>query len=326
MASNVPSVVTLGNLTIDDTILPNGEVHMAVTGGNALYGVAATRIWTDSAGIVTRVGHGYPDRVRHQFEQASISLDGWCPATQEPLRTWVLYEDTGTRRYFSRHFEASQIQLVDDKSFDRYLEIICQHQEDLSPQPTDIPHLFHSANVFHLAPIVPVCQIELLHYLSNNTDGAILLDPHYDLMTTCNEPVFDDLLANINIFLPSEEDLYARYGDFKQDTLKRLVERGPKVAGAKLGEGGCLLYDKEQDKFYRVPIYPTTAIDVTGAGDAFCAGFAAALAQGDNIADAAACATASASFAIQEFGGLHLLRINRHEALQRKEWVLDRIV
>lgn len=319
-------MVSLGNLTIDDTVLPNGRIHMAVPGGGALYSVVATRIWTDSVGIVTRVGHGYPDRVRHQFEQAAISLDGWCMATQEPLRTWVLYEDAGTRRYFSRHLEASQIQLVDGNSFDRYLQIVCQHQEDLSPQPADIPRLFHSANVFHLAPIVPVCQIELLHHLSKKTDGAVLLDPHYDLMTTCDESVFDDLLANTNFFLPSEEDLCARYGDFKRDTLKRLAERGPKVAGVKLGERGCLLYDKEEDKFYRVPIYPTTAIDVTGAGDAFCAGFAAALSQGDNIADAAACATASASFAIQEFGGLHLLRINRLDALKRKAWVLERIV
>ena len=325
MASNAISIVVLGNLTLDDTVLADGTVRMAIPGGNALYGAASARLWTDSVGVVTRVGRGYPEYVLQDFEQVGVASEGWRPTSQQPLRTWVLYEDMQTRRYVSRHTEASRIQLVTRESFDTYQGIVDQHQLDLSPEPSDIPLPFEAAQVFHLAPIVAQRQMALLRHLSEISQSTVLLDPHYDLMVRRDDSSFEELLAQADLFLPSEEDLAARYGDFEQDTLKRLVELGPRVAGVKRGEQGSLLYAREEGVFYRVPSYPAIPIDTTGAGDAFCAGFAAALANGADVAEAAACGTASASFVIQAFGGLHLLQTDGQEARERKAWVLERI-
>ena len=47
-----PRVVVVGNLTIDDVVLPDGSTAMGSIGGNTIYAALGARLWEPSIGIV----------------------------------------------------------------------------------------------------------------------------------------------------------------------------------------------------------------------------------------------------------------------------------
>lgn len=70
-----------------------------------------------------------------------------------------------------------------------------------------------------------------------------------------------------------------------------------------LGREGSVIY-RRGDEAARVPARDVMAIDTTGAGDTFCGAFAAAIAEGQGIADAATFATAAAALSVQILGAV----------------------
>jgi len=63
-----------------------------------------------------------------------------------------------------------------------------------------------------------------------------------------------------------------------QEACRALLERGPKVVALKRGARGCSIFT--EDAVVDVPAYKVTAVDATGAGDCFDAGFVVGLLEG----------------------------------------------
>ncbi len=57
-----------------------------------------------------------------------------------------------------------------------------------------------------------------------------------------------------------------------------LLDHGVGVVALKMGEEGCYL--RSSDEEFQIPAYDVTAIDATGAGDAFVAGFLTGVVKG----------------------------------------------
>jgi hypothetical protein len=55
-----PRVIVVGNLTIDDVVLPDGTTRMSSAGGNSLYTALGVRLWQPRVGLVTRRGEDFP--------------------------------------------------------------------------------------------------------------------------------------------------------------------------------------------------------------------------------------------------------------------------
>ena len=55
-----PRVIVVGNLTIDDVVLPDGTTRMSSVGGNSLYTLLGARLWQSQVGVVTRRGEDFP--------------------------------------------------------------------------------------------------------------------------------------------------------------------------------------------------------------------------------------------------------------------------
>ncbi|MGE5531576.1 MAG: carbohydrate kinase family protein [Bacteroidota bacterium] len=79
-------------------------------------------------------------------------------------------------------------------------------------------------------------------------------------------------LRYTDVFLPSLSEAQKLVGaDDPETVAERLLSYGLKVVGLKMGEEGS--YIRTPDQELRVPAYKFEAIDGTGAGDAFVAGF-----------------------------------------------------
>ncbi|MEM2921343.1 MAG: carbohydrate kinase family protein, partial [Candidatus Bathyarchaeia archaeon] len=60
-----------------------------------------------------------------------------------------------------------------------------------------------------------------------------------------------------------------------------LLKEGVQIVAVKLGKEGCYVTDGQLE--YWIKAYSVKAVDATGAGDAFCAGFLHGLIEGEDI-------------------------------------------
>lgn len=115
------------------------------------------------------------------------------------------------------------------------------------------------------------------------------------------EPLFD-ILPKVDIFFPNIDEARKILGD---DTLtpesaaRIFLDMGVKVAVIKLGKIGCYVADGETAEL--VPAFKVKAVDTTGAGDTFMAGFITAYLQGKSLRE---CAVVGAATAGLKVGGV----------------------
>lgn len=86
------------------------------------------------------------------------------------------------------------------------------------------------------------------------------------------DPASYELLRQVDIFFPNEREGELMTGGANpDDVLSRLSEEGVRRVALKLGDKGAML--DWEGTIYRCPPYPVDAVDTTGAGDSFDAGF-----------------------------------------------------
>ena len=115
----------------------------------------------------------------------------------------------------------------------------------------------------------------------------------------------EPILKYIDFIFPNESEISMLTG--KKDAYENarlLVESGVKCAVIKRGGNGCLIY--ANDEFVDVPAYPVRkAVDSTGAGDSFVAGFLYGLHSGFTVKECGAFANAVASCVVECLGATH---------------------
>ena len=89
-----------------------------------------------------------------------------------------------------------------------------------------------------------------------------------------------------------------------KDAALAIVQLGAQCVIITMGSQGALLYDQRQ--FQHISAFPALSVDTTGAGDAFNGALAAALADGQSIAQAATYASAFASLAVEREGASNM--------------------
>src|SRR3989475_159798 len=297
-----PRVVVIGDLTLDDVVLPDGTTHMASIGGDCLYAALGARLWGPNVGIVTRRGDDFPrDRLR-DLEQLGICLDGVVDVPGPTIRNWVIYELDGRRTWIYRTAPARPV--------------------EVAVRPEDVPRSWLSA---HPSPVVHVAAMpidaaeRIVESIRRQApDAVIMLDTHEDYVRGYRDRLLR-LAAGVDVFLPSREEVVDLVGfDDPARALRELwPKKGTPLVVAKMGKDGVLLWDKDRSAVVSLDAAPARIVDVTGAGDAFCGGFAAGLAQGLEPLEAARRGSVSAAFAAEGFGSLALTSVTPADASAR---------
>jgi sugar/nucleoside kinase (ribokinase family)/fructoselysine-6-P-deglycase FrlB-like protein len=281
-------VIIVGNLTIDDVIHPDGTSQMGTLGGNSVHATAAALAWTSEVGIVARSGADFPAAALGRLRDAGADISGIRRVDGPTVRNWVIYEADGRRSWVYRTPRGRGAQVA--------------------PQPADIPGEWLARQpppVVHIAAMPLLRAAAVARSVRDRAPGAVvLLDTHEDWPP--GGPLLEAARA-VDVFLPSREELAALLGhDDPGRAASELTGAGVGCVVVKLGGDGALVA-RPGTGHVRVPAFPATVADATGAGDSFCGAFAAGLALGDDPVAAARRGCATAAAAIGASGSLRLL-------------------
>lgn len=287
-----PRVVVVGNLTIDDIVLSDGETSMGTAGGNAVWGALGARLWEPSVGIVTRCSDDFPAGAFDELRSLGIALDGVVPVEGSTIRNWVVYEADGSRRWLHR------------TPVDRYREV--------AVRASDLPAAWNESRVVHVAGMsIDAAEAVVAELRRRGSRARVTLDTHEDYAGSVRDRVLE-LASAVDVFVPSRDELADLLGyDDPERAVRELHERIRGAIVVKLGADGCLAADGE--RIEHVCAAEAHVVDETGAGDAFCGGLAAGLAAGLDVADAARRGAASAAKAISVFGSISLAKLVRED-------------
>lgn len=292
-----PDLVLLGNLLVDDIVHADGSTRMAQPGGAMLYASLAAVLWGTSTGCVSVQGDDYPESMLAELRARGVRLEGIRRLGSNGIRTWLLYEGN-LRRVIHR--------------------LGCPSHEAVSPVPADIPVEWRQARAFHLAPMPLATQEALVRAIrsweAQDRPAFISVDP-YVLVTPETLAPWRALLAHVDAFFPSEDEmLLPGAASEPAAALGSLASGRLRYVFSKRGKVGGVLYDAHEQRLYEWPAFTPAAVEPTGAGDAFMAGFVSATLSGLPTDDALRRAAVTAGFALAGNGPEGLLNATRARA------------
>ncbi|MGC8812040.1 MAG: carbohydrate kinase family protein [Candidatus Aenigmatarchaeota archaeon] len=145
------------------------------------------------------------------------------------------------------------------------------------------------------------------------------LEPDLKSGVNCDLEGLKNNLKLVDFFFPDFEEgkILTKEKD-EEKIAEKILELGCKNVALKLGERGCIVADKE--KIFRIGAIKTKAINPTGAGDFFNAGFIFGYLKHKRIEKAGTYGSALASFAISRFGEERFPKRKDLERIVRKEY------
>ncbi len=287
-----PQLVCLGNLTIDDLFLPDGTSRAHCVGGDALYAGLGARLWEERTAILAPVGSDLPDAVAAAIERAGFDVHALPRRSGPTIRNQVHYMVDGSRHWV--------------------LETSPEFFHELSVMPSDIPKWALEAKAVLVSAMTLEAQEACVEFLRRRSRAIIALDLQEGYILG-NERRILDLVAQVDMFLPSEEEARRLAGrEDWEDVAKWFASLGASVVAIKFADKGSLVFERRTGSCTRIPARRIQVVDSTGAGDAYCGGFLAHYLQDPkDLPRAARAGAISAAFAVSGYGTEGLLEARR---------------
>jgi sugar/nucleoside kinase (ribokinase family) len=330
--SREPRLLIVGGLSIDTITDATGDTQLAVPGGNAIYAAIGARMWGVSPRVVGLVGDDYPSAWLDELSQAGIDATGVqrVPGPHQN-RFAVRYRADGEREPHvpATAFAAAGLPLP--AVLERMAELLSTDGNTWRTndetrtvawrtRPDAVPPDIRDADACLIVPAALDRQIEwvaaTLDWLP--ADAPVLLDPEEEQGRVLTTTDLQSVLTGVDVVMPSLRQIAGLLvGQSLTGAARLLTSLGPRIAAIKLGAEGCLVYDAAGDWERRISPVPTEVRDTTGAGDAFCGGFAAGYLRTHDAFEAALFGTVSASYAIEGYGAFAGLPSDPAEAQHR---------
>ncbi len=250
----------------------------------------------------------------------------------EDFREYMLQKlrEYGVNAYVFPSYESGGFHLryIDATMNDRTLRIIGRAGRiKLEAIPSDL--LGESESIL-FGPILDELDIDSVVKLARDAkDKFLVVDPQGfirecrgDDIVRVNNPRIREIIEVTDVFKPNEHEAEVIFGDMNPIKIaKRILKYGASVGIVTLAERGSIVaFD---DKVYRILAYRTSARDPTGCGDVYAGALMYYYVRHGNILEAAAFASAAASFMVESTGPDFM--INKKELDKRFEWILERV-
>ena len=277
-------LVTIGWLTTDDIVLTDGTSRMGVAGGGALYSAVGASIWSDSVGLHAAAGRPHLEATRAGLEARGIDASGVTPARGNGIELWLLHEDEVAKQQVAKRNSQPPLELDEDRG--------------------PLPPTYALAQGYHIAPQGP---LSAMHHAQRLAGGSAVVTMDILCDQIVDATLYRDLsfTAHLDAFLPSEREIRDVW--LAKDPVAWLADTA-RVATChlvgKFGSSGSLVIEAGGGRLLHIPAIAAEVLDTTGAGDAFCGGFLAGLATGQDLSRAAAMGTVAAAYVIEAVGAL----------------------
>jgi ribokinase len=278
----VARYLAVGNLLVEDVVMPDGRELRDRLGGDAIYAAAGARAFADDVQPVVRLGRDFPAELRHALEDAGYGA-GLIPSDGPAVRLRVDWGVEGGGRFTFEEGSGTY--------------------DDATPLPAELPPgLADSLEAVHIAPI-PFEQLGAWVEWARPRARLLTVDPHYEHI----EEDWRRILPLVDAFLPSRAEAEGILGGWPgpDEAARSLAAMGASTVCVKLGADGAVGY--RAGELLRAPVANADLVDTTGCGDAFCGGFLAGLAETDDLFTAMRYGSVSAAVAGADHGAAHAL-------------------
>jgi sugar/nucleoside kinase (ribokinase family) len=250
-----------------------------------------------SVGAITRVGHDSLGRyVTQHYWTFGIDTEGVIIDTRaQTSATMVSVDKTGERTFLHtrgcmKNFRAADV--LSHLALLQKARIIAVGYLGLLPETEkEFARLFRT--------------------IKQKTSLQILLDSAASPRVTSR--ALRGFLPYVDYFIPSYEEAMLITGCSTPESIVKFLRRAgaPHVVGVKLGAEGCYLSDGDRAEYVKGRKV-RKAVDATGAGDAFIAGFIAGTLKGMDAFEAARVANAVAASCISAVGASTAIKKMQH--------------
>lgn len=286
-----PSVTVIGSINMDlvvrspriplpgETIIGSG-FHTVPGGKGANQAVAAAWLGADVA-MVGRVGDdAFGDELLESLVAAQV--DPWFVARDRKQASGVAL-------------------IVVDDAGQNSIVVIPGANMALAPgEVVDAEPVIEDADVLLLQLEIPLETVIVAAKLGREHGAKVVLNP------APARPVPEELLSLVDVLVPNERETELLTGlavddlAHGQEAARGLLATGVETVILTLGAQGALLaYGHET---LHVPAFEVEVVDTTAAGDAFLGGFAVALAEGKDLAEAVRWGNAAGALAATKLG------------------------
>ena len=275
-----PDVWSVGLVMIDDLYVEGQPRTPGLLGGGAAYACVGAAYAGARAGLVTRAGAGIHTETLAHLQQLGLVL--------------AVKQVAAPSIHESVYVSASRETVFE-------LEQGSGTYEGTCPRPSDFTSDLAPDQCVHIAPMPVPYQAEWVASAAE-ARSMITLDPHTD-DSAADPDAYTDLIPACTAFLPSALESERLAGPDHEQAARDYVAAGARMAVVKLGHEGCVVATGTDVTF--VPAQPVRRpVDTTGAGDAFCGAFAAAVAQGRSPVEAARVAVRAGAHMVQYAGAV----------------------
>ncbi len=298
--------IAFSNLIIDDIVFPDGRSTMNVTGGSGLHALVGMRVWSDSIGYAASIGADLDQKHLDGLARFGVNVsglvlrDGYATA-----RAWQIFEEDDTR-----------------------IEIFRTNYDDFDKQKVtiaDLPSSYRNAKGFHIQWGSPTETEALIRDLRADNPHVKLALEATGIHSQDAEAKYRQMLPHVTLFAPDREEANALTGQSKPEAMiDALLVWGAPLVAIRMGAKGSMV-KASSGEGWLLPAIPTTIVDVTGAGNSYCAGFVTGLGDGLAPLEAALRGVVSASFALEQFGLPAWAERPSAEAERRLKWARERV-
>jgi sugar/nucleoside kinase (ribokinase family) len=287
-------VIAHGSLIIDDVVFDNGSTSMEQIGGSVVYAAAGARLSGASVGVWAFAGQNYYLKIKNHLQRNGINTDGLIAREVSQPRAWQYFSKDASRR------EVFQTPWPEVRLYN-------PHPEEW---PTGITcssgYLFWSQNI-----------LESVNTFRQVGAQTLVWEPPDDLINPSRDRKYIlDVLPLVDAVCPNLQEWIKLFNLTNiEDLIELALKAGVKLIALRLGAEGSILATKEMT--VRLPVEPlSSALDFTGAGNAYCGALAAAIQQvgspkkNQDLEKIGAFATVASSVTIESIG---TPRINNHE-------------
>ena len=275
-----PDVWSVGLIMVDDLYVEGEPRTPGLLGGGAAYACVGATYAGARSGLVTRAGKGIGADTLAHLQRLGVVLD-----VKE-----VAVPSIHERVYVSA---ARETMFELERGSGTY--------EGTCPRPSDFTSGLAPDQCVHIAPMPVQYQAEWVA-VAAEARSMITLDPHTD-DAAAHPDAYTDLIPDCTAFLPSALESERLAGPDHEQAARDYVAAGARIAAVKLGHVGCVVATGTDVTF--IPARTVhRPVDTTGAGDAFCGAFAAAVAQGRSAVEAARVAVQAGAHMVQHAGAV----------------------